>query len=99
MPTPPSWMEWDDRKAAANQRKHSVSFALAERFPFETAIEAIDPESEQHGEDRYHALGKIDRTVYALIYARRRDKIRIISLRKATAHEREVYQNGAQDWR
>ncbi len=94
MPTPPSWIEWDDRKAEANQRKHGVSFALAESFPFETAIEAIDPESDEHGEEHYHALGKIDRTIYALVYTRRRDKIRVISLRKATPREREVYRNG-----
>lgn len=87
-------MEWDDRKAAANQRKHGVSFALAERFPFESALEALDPESDEHGEDRILAIGKIERTFYALCYARRGDKIRVISLRKATAYERRRYREG-----
>jgi uncharacterized DUF497 family protein len=92
-------MEWDDRKAASNQKKHGVSFALAERFPFESAIEALDPESEEHGEERYHALGKIDRSIYALIYTKRRGKIRVISLRKADARERAIYRSGGTEWR
>ncbi len=87
-------MEWDDRKAAANQRKHGVSFAHAERFPFESALEALDPQSDEHGEDRILAIGKIERTLYALCYTRRGEKIRVISLRKATAYERRRYREG-----
>lgn len=87
-------MEWDDRKAAANQKKHGVSFALAERFPFESALEALDPEGDEHGEERTLAIGKIERTFYALCYTRRGEKIRVISLRKATAYERRRYREG-----
>ena len=94
MPTPPSWLEWDAGKAERNRRKHGVSFALAERFPFETALEALDPESDDHGEDRYLAIGKIERSFYALCNTLRGEKIRVISLRKATAEERRRYREG-----
>lgn len=95
MSKPPSWLEWDDAKAAQNKRRHGVSFALAERFPFETALEALDSESDHYGEDRFLAIGKIERTFYALCYTLRGEKIRVISLRKATAEERRRYREGA----
>ena len=94
MPSPPSWLEWDERKAAQNQRKHGVPFALAAQFPFETALEALDPESESHGEDRYLAIGKVGRTFYALCYTLRGEKIRVISLRKASPEEKRRYREG-----
>jgi uncharacterized DUF497 family protein len=87
-------MEWDDRKAVANQKKHGLSFALAERFPFESALEALDLESEDHGEERILAIGKIERAFYALCYTRRGEKIRVISFRKATAYERRRSREG-----
>jgi uncharacterized DUF497 family protein len=90
MPKPPGF-EWDDAKAAQNWRKHRVSFAAVKEFDFAGARESEDLRWD-YGETRMFALGRIGRTLYALTYTRPNQKvIRVISLRKATAQEREVY--------
>lgn len=85
---------WDPRKAAANVRKHGVSFDEAATVfgdPLALAIEdAIDP-------GRTLLIGMSERqrillTVYTEIEA---DTIRIISARRATSHERKHYEEGA----
>lgn len=89
MPTPPPWMEWDQAKAAWNHKVHGVSFTEAARFEFETALEV---EVQEHGEEqRTVALGRIGRALHALVYTIRHGKIRVISLRRAEAHERRAY--------
>jgi len=86
-------MEWDDRKAAWNLKVHGLSFAEAEHFDFETALEleVQDHEEEEEEEERIVALGRVRRTLCALVYTIRGDKIRVISLRKANAKERRAY--------
>jgi uncharacterized DUF497 family protein len=86
MPAPPPGFDWDDRKAALNYRQHGVSFGEARRFDIDTAIELEDLNAE-HDELRITALGKIGRTLHVFVYTHRQNKIRVISLRKATAQE------------
>ena len=82
---------WDPKKAAANLRKHGVSFAEAE-----TAF------ADEHGAyypDALHAarfilLGcskkpRLRYVVYAEVVA---DSIRVFSARKATKHEKARYE-------
>ncbi|MGD9967416.1 MAG: BrnT family toxin [Hyphomonadaceae bacterium] len=90
MPKPPPGFEWDDAKAAWNLRVHSISFAEVREFQFETAlgIEGSDYDSE---EVRLTRIGKIKRRTYVLVYTRRAGRIRVISLRRATAQERRAY--------
>lgn len=90
MPKPPPRFEWDDRKAAANQAKHGVSFAAVKDFDFEGALVTEDLRAD-YGEVRLFALGRIERTVHALVFTHRKEKRRIISLRKASAQERAAY--------
>jgi uncharacterized DUF497 family protein len=91
MPKPPAGFEWDDRKAAINWRKHRISFASVRDFDFAGARETEDLRWD-YSEKRMLALGRIGKTLYALVYTKpREDIIRVISLRKATAQEREVY--------
>lgn len=90
MPKPPPGFEWDEHKAGWNLRAHGVSFAAVRDFDFETALVTEDLRAD-YGEERMLALGKIGRTVHALVFTRREAKRRIISLRKATAQERTSY--------
>lgn len=87
---PPPGFEWDEAKAASNWRKHGVSFADAEWFELATSIELEDANLDQT-EPRATTLGKIGRNLHVFVYTQRRDKIRVISLRKATAPERRFY--------
>jgi uncharacterized protein len=83
--------DWDDNKRAANLAKHGVDFSEAEGFKWQTAIESPDNRID-YGEDRWVALGYIGNCLYILIYTRRCDFIRIISLRRANKREREYYE-------
>ena len=90
MPNPPPGFEWDEAKAQWNLRVHGVSFADAARFDRSTAIE-LEGHNDEINEARVTALGKIGRTLYVIVYARRAGNIRVISLRRATAKEKRLY--------
>jgi uncharacterized protein len=89
MPKPPGF-EWDQAKAAINWRKHRVSFAAVEHFDFSTALELEGADRETE-EVRTALLGKLRRETCVLVFTRRTGKLRVISLRRATAKERQVY--------
>jgi hypothetical protein len=83
--------EWDDIKAAENVRRHGVSFpqaALAFRDPF--AVEWIDLR-EAYGEERIILLGMTGNQVLSVVYTERAERIRIISARRATKNEQDLY--------
>jgi hypothetical protein len=53
-------------------------------------LDALD-EREDYGEERMIALGMAVGTVYRVVYTFRRSRIRIISARKASRNEQEIY--------
>jgi len=84
---------WDERKAAANLKKHGVSFG--------EAASAFDDPPGAYYPDTLHADGFIligHSRQHQLLYVVRAevtaDAIRIISARKATKHEKTRYENG-----
>ena len=91
MHTTPVGIEYDPAKAAANLKKHGVSFAHAEqalRDPLALTIE--DPDAQ--GEIRYVTLGMdaLGRLM-VVTHTSRAERTRIISARKASATEAEQY--------
>jgi hypothetical protein len=92
-------VEWDPRKAAANLRKHGVSFSEAETvFSDEHGILIDDPEHSRN-EDRFILLGmSATSRLLVVVYCYRADDlvIRIISARKADRFERRQYEEGGQ---
>ncbi|MHB1359699.1 MAG: BrnT family toxin [Rhodocyclaceae bacterium] len=87
--------EWDIAKANANLRKHGVSFEeAASIFGDPLALTFPDPDHSV-GEKRWLSFGvsNQDRLV-VVVHAERGRSIRIISARKATRHEREIYEQG-----
>jgi uncharacterized DUF497 family protein len=83
---------WDRRKAAANLRKHGVSFDEASTA-FDDPLGAYYPDALH--EDRFIFIGQSEQrrllyVVHAEVHA---DAIRIISARKATKHEKARYEN------
>ena len=86
--------EWDQRKAAANRRRHGVSFPEAETvFSDEFGLLLDDPDHSAD-EDRFVLIG-LSAALRVLVvvhcYRAREDVIRLISARKATAAERRQY--------
>lgn len=86
--------EWDDRKAAANRRKHGVTFEEARTVFFdENALLIADPDHAET-DDRFVLLG-LSSALRALVVChcyRHATTIRIISARKANRKEREQYE-------
>jgi uncharacterized DUF497 family protein len=89
MPNPPPGFEWDEAKARWNLRVHGVSFAAADNFDFATALEMEG--SDHESEEERMLLGKIGKQIHVFVFTRRGRRIRVISLRRATAKERHLY--------
>lgn len=89
--------EWDPRKAAANLRRHGVSFTEAETaFTDEQGLLIDDPEHSA-AEDRFILLGmSAAMRLLVVVHCYRADDrvIRLISARKAERQERRQYEEG-----
>lgn len=91
--------EWDPKKDEINQRKHGLSFEAAkEVFYDEFAILFDDPDHSME-EERFLIIGSIEPEQICIVshcyrHHGRDEAIRIISARKATKHERQVYLDG-----
>ena len=90
--------EWDENKAAENERRHEgVTFKEAvEIFLDANAIEDYDGEHSDAEEIRYVRIGnsskRLLRVSFAVRAAESEDEIiRIISARKGKAKEEEIY--------
>jgi uncharacterized protein len=83
--------EWDDAKAEANLRKHKISFRTASRVFNDPLVLLEQDLSEDYGEDRFLATGRVEDLLIAVVYTERGDCIRIISARKANNHEQRAY--------
>ena len=86
--------EWDPAKAAANVKKHKVTFEVAKAvFYDDFAVQFFDQEHSSD-EDRFYLLGiSSDARLLLVCHCEREDGdvIRIISARKATETEAQHY--------
>ena len=89
--------EWDPPKAAANLKKHHVSFDEAKSvFYDEFAVQFFD-EEHSSDEERFLMLGMSSGAKLLIVCHCEREHgevIRIISARKATKRESAFYQGG-----
>jgi len=86
---------WDRDKAMANQRKHQVSFGLAE-MALADPYAASQPDPHPDG-DRWQTLGAVRGVLLFVVHTwpeeRDGEEVgRIISARRATAWERRAYE-------
>ncbi len=90
---------WDDDKAAANQHKHAVSFEEAQTV-FDNPLAVIfDDEAHSDAEPREIIVGHSARNRLLLVcFTERANSIRIISARRATAKERNDYEERTGFW-
>ena len=84
--------EWDDNKEQINIKKHGMDFETASRV-FDGYYVDIYDEKHSDFEDRYLAIGMVNQIacIVTVVYTERGERIRIISARKATKEEREMY--------
>ena len=81
-------LTFDPTKDRANIEKHGISLAKAEDL---TDAVAVEDNRKTYGELRIRAFGFIDGKAYCLVFTRRGDDIRAISLRRARAKEMKRY--------
>lgn len=82
--------EWDDRKAATNLVNHSVSFQEASTI-FADPCYILRPDETHLG--RFFAIGCSGvARVLTVVHIERGPRVRIISARKATKTETQVYE-------
>jgi len=87
--------DWDPRKAAANLRKHSVSFEEASTaFADDYSLTGADPDHSV-GEERFITFG-VSQSGRLLVvsHTEQGDTVRIFSARRATRSERKLYEEG-----
>lgn len=87
---------WDENKNRSNQVKHKVSFEVAS-IVFEDPFQLSRIDRVVDGEERWQTIGLVDGVLLLLVAHTWEDAsgemvIRIISTRKADAHERKRYE-------
>ncbi|MDJ0728618.1 MAG: BrnT family toxin [Crocosphaera sp.] len=82
--------EWDDRKNEQNIRKHKVSFDLARLIFLDDYLCRLD-DRVSYNEERWQAIGQVSGIIIHVTYTIRKERIRIISARKASKIEKQAY--------
>lgn len=85
--------EWDPRKAAANFKKHGITFEEASTVFCDPLSFTITDPDHSATENRFLDLGHSNlQRLLVVSYVERADKIRIISARLATRKESNSYE-------
>lgn len=83
--------EFDHRKNKHNKEKHGIDFIEAQKLwddPNRIVIPAKDL-----SENRFVLIAKIKEKYWSAIFTYRREKIRIISVRRSRENEKEIYES------
>ena len=90
--------EWDARKAAANSRKHGVTFPEAITVFADLLAKIFDDPDHSLSERREIIIGQSSRGRLLLVsFTDRGDRIRIISARTVTRRERKAHEEDIED--
>lgn len=85
--------EWDEEKAAANLKKHTISFEEAKTVFADSFSITIDDSEHSTDEHRFIDIGaSASEEILVVTYTERELIIRLISCRKATRAERKIYE-------
>jgi uncharacterized DUF497 family protein len=86
----PTEFEFDPRKSAANLAKHGIDFVAAQEIWMDQDMVEIDARS--HDEPRTLVLGFAHGALWSAVVTARGGRVRIISVRRARADERGLYE-------
>lgn len=83
--------EWDESKARSNVKKHGVTFEEAAEAFFDPFYQEGDASIDE--EQRDFIIGySLSQRLLLVVYTERGERMRIISARPATRHERKLYE-------
>lgn len=94
------YFEWDSVKAASNQHKHGINFELAATVFNDPLMLSIPDKEHSEAEERWLTLGQTENSKLLVVIHTYQSiggqaaKVRIISARTATQHERRDYEAG-----
>ena len=87
--------EWDPAKAQSNLVKHGVSFAEAASVFRDTMSVTVPDRAHSEREERFITIGLSSRRrLLVIVHADPGERIRIISVRRATRRETRMYEEG-----
>jgi uncharacterized DUF497 family protein len=69
--------EWDDAKDRSNQRKHGISFSLAQFAFLDERRVILEDQDHSDDEKRYYCLGMVSGGIMTVRFTYRKNKIRI----------------------
>lgn len=91
----PLIFEWDPEKARMNAAKHGVDFPEAATVFADVLSVTISDPDRSVGEQRFITLGMSHRQrLLVVVHTETGDRLRIISARRATRHEKRSYEQG-----
>ncbi len=86
--------EWDPKKARSNEQKHGITFDEASSVFADAFSLTIHDPLHSGDEERFIIIGvSFKNRALTVVHTERKDKLRIISARKATNKERDYYEN------
>ena len=83
--------DYDSKKSDLNQEKHGINFSEAQIL-WNDPKRIIIP-AKNLTESRFLLIGKIREKHWSAIYTTRKNKIRIISVRRSRKDEKEIYES------
>ena len=83
-------IDWNERKRESNLKKHGFDFVDAE-IVFAGFTFTYEDDRFNYDEQRFVTLGLLQDTVVSVVHTEQDRHIHVISMRKATKHEREIY--------
>lgn len=81
---------WDEPKRRINPRKHGLDFIDAEEV-FDGVTYTYEDDRLPYGEQRLVTLGLLREVVVSIVHTEEDEDIHVISMRKATKRERQIY--------
>ena len=89
-----SEFQWDEEKAKSNLKKHGVSFEEGATIFNDPMIATILDPDHSEDEERFISVGmSMIRCLLTVIHTYRKERIRLVSARKATKAEKKNYEN------
>jgi uncharacterized DUF497 family protein len=87
---------WSERKRALNLKEHGIDFVDAPRV-FEGLTYTFEDDRFSYGEQRFITLGLLAGIPVSIAHTENDHEIRVISFRKATDREAQIYFGQVQD--
>ncbi len=84
-----SMFEFDKNKSLSNKEKHGIDFESATQLWKDP--QRVEIEAKWVNEPRYLLIAVVRNQYWSAIFTKRRNRIRLISVRKSRKNEKEIY--------